>query len=147
MTSKLHELVGRQSAPFRYSYLNEVHMRQCQGSVSDCLYIRGTRVAVQADLSVAAENATLLKDLLQTVEAPADVSSDPVVGSLVQRCRVVQGGVQRVIQKIHDESVMAAALQVPPCHTLWSNFFCANTPVIHIDAPADCQPCASTGSD
>lgn len=69
---------------------------------------------------MAAENASLLKDLVQTVEAPADVSADPVVGSLVQRCRVLQGGVQRVIQKIQDESVMAAALQVhsppsPPC--------------------------------
>lgn len=69
---------------------------------------------MQVDLSVAAENATLLTDLVGTGEAPADVSADPVVGSLVQRCRVLQNGVQRVIQKIHDESVMAAALQVRP---------------------------------
>ena len=61
---------------------------------------------------MAAENAGLLKELLQTVEAPGDASADPVVGSLAQRCRVLQGGVQRVIQKVQDESVMAAALQV-----------------------------------
>jgi hypothetical protein len=67
------------------------------------------------DLSVAAENATLLRDLMQTVETPADISADPVVGSLLHRCRGLQNGVQRVIQKIQDESVMAAALQVLLC--------------------------------
>lgn len=61
------------------------------------------------DLAVAAENATLLKDLLQSVETPAD---DPVVQDLTQRCRNMQSGIQQVIQKVQDDSVMASALQV-----------------------------------
>lgn len=63
------------------------------------------------DLAVAAENATLLKDLVQSVETPAD---DPVVLDLAQRCRQMQAGIQQVIQKVQDDSVMASALQVRP---------------------------------
>ena len=74
--------------------------------------------SLQADLAVASENATLLKDLMQTMESPADGGADSIVTSLVQRCRVLQSGVQKVIQKIQDESVMAAALQV--CFTATS---------------------------
>lgn len=61
---------------------------------------------------MAAEHATLLKDLMQTMESPADAGADSIVSSLVQRCRALQSGVQKVIQKIQDESVMATALQV-----------------------------------
>lgn len=60
------------------------------------------------DLAVAAENATLLKDLVQSVETPTD---DPVVQDLAQRCRQMQAGIQQVIQKVQDDSVMASALQ------------------------------------
>lgn len=66
-------------------------------------------MCVQMDLAVAAENATLLKDLLQSVETPSD---DPVVQDLTQRCRHMQSGIQQVIQKVQDDNVMASALQV-----------------------------------
>eukprot|EP00892_Ulva_mutabilis_P007251 jgi/Ulvmu1/4899/UM020_0185.1 len=72
----------------------------------DC---RGSMDQLQMDLAVAAENATLLKDLVQSVETPAD---DPVVQDLAQRCRQMQAGIQQVIQKVQDDSVMASALQV-----------------------------------
>jgi hypothetical protein len=82
--------------------------------------VYGVHVAsdLQVDMSVAADNARLLKELLETAENPADSAEDPVVQSLAARCRVMLAGVQRVIQKVQDESVMAAALQVcaaPPC--------------------------------